>query len=194
MSLDAGARRWATGGPVGKHTAEFKQWVDSVREDAAALERVVASDQADKEARRLAAAGLSYLVMRMDLVPDWEPAVGVLDDVFVLRVCARLAASHGEDGLDDKAQVGLERLANQAERIEEFLGADLHARFKAYCGKLVDQTVRGRTAEAVVSDPAARQALFAEVDDDIGRMPVASFADAEAIAVKLKAYLEHKLK
>lgn len=179
---------------MSKHIAEFKQWVETVRDDVAALERVVASERAPKETRRLAAGALSYLVKRMDLVPDWEPAAGVLDDVFVLRVCARLAVGHGEDGLDDQAQVGLERLSNQAERIEAFLGADLYARLKRYCTGLAGEAVRGRTADAVVADADLRKALVAEVKDTVAAMPIDSFADAEAIAVKLKAYLEHKLK
>jgi uncharacterized membrane protein YkvA (DUF1232 family) len=178
---------------MSEHIAQFKSWVESLRDDVATLERVAATSSVSEDARAFATAGLNYLVQRMDLVPDWEPAIGVLDDVFVVRLCARLATQHPHGGLDDKTEMGLARLANHAERIEEFLGDELYTRLLAHCSKLDDKVVRGQSPRAIIADPAALARLKAEVAEDVDRLPVANFGDAEQIAVKLKAYLEHKL-
>jgi uncharacterized membrane protein YkvA (DUF1232 family) len=179
---------------MSQHIAAFKEWVETLREDVAALRRVVDTEAAAKDARKQAAAALNYLIMRMDLVPDWEPAIGVLDDVFVVRVCARLASQHDQEHFDDKTQVALARLGNQADRIEEFLGAELYGKLRAYCQKLAGEKVRERTPELVLADDNARKKLYAEVDEELQRTTAPAIADADATAVKLRAYLAHKLK
>ena len=172
----------------------FKEWVGTLREDVETLKRVVACADVNPEARRYAAAGLNYLVTRMDLVPDWEETVGVLDDVFVMRVLIRLAMQHQVDeGLDSQTLVEVGRLANEAETVEAYLGSELYARLRKHCAALVDQAVRERTPAEIVGERATREALFREVADEIKRLPAAAFSDPDAVAVKLKSYLQHKL-
>lgn len=174
--------------------ARIKEWVDSLRQDIETVKAVVASDAVDDDARKFAAAALNYLVTRMDLVPDWNPNIGVLDDVLVLRVCIDLASAYGlDETLDAATLVEVGRLTNDAEAIESFLGKELYARFRKHCARLSEQAVRGRTPESIVEDTDLRQALYGEVDDELLRMPAASFADPESVAVKFKAYLQHKL-
>lgn len=179
-----------------EHITLLKDWAVGWRDDIEALKRAVASDGGHQDLRRYAAAALSYLVTRMDLVPDWEPTIGLFDDVMVLRICASQAqrAAGSEDGLDHRTQVELARLANQAERIDAFLGADLAGKLRAHCDGLLTTEVRGRTPAAIVADEKARAQLFAEVDDALKAAPPVTVTDPDQATVRLKAYLGHKLK
>lgn len=176
------------------HIDVFKGWAETIRQDTDAWKALLESAKADVHARRLAAAALSYLVSRMDLIPDWNEGIGVLDDAMVLRVCAQLSQNQARGDLTAAAEVSLERMANEAERIGEFLGGPIYDRLRAHCAKLVDQPVRGRTAAQLVDDAAARAALYVELEDEIKRSVPVVISDPADAEVRLKAYLTHKLK
>ena len=81
-------------GPVSElseHIDVFKEWVRTLREDIETLKTVIENEKVDEDARKFAACALNYLVTRMDLVPDWEESIGVLDDAMVLRICITLS-------------------------------------------------------------------------------------------------------
>jgi uncharacterized membrane protein YkvA (DUF1232 family) len=175
------------------HIAALRSWVESFADDIETLKAVVDSEATPAGARKLAAGGLGYTVTRMDLVPDWNDTLGVLDDVMVLRTCLAAAGAEVDSGLPAKVSAAVGRLVNDADRIEEILG-EVYPRFKAYCARLADTAVRGRTPQQVVSDPEARGVLYEEIAEDLKRLPSASFSDSsEETVAKLRAYLHHKL-
>jgi uncharacterized membrane protein YkvA (DUF1232 family) len=178
---------------VAKHIETFKSWADTIVGDVAALKALVES-KAEPEARRLAAGALGYLVTRLDLVPDHEAGIGALDDVMVLRVCAQLASGHGTWTVPEEHEISLARMANEAERISDFLGAQSYDKLRAYAAKLSGTTVRGRTPGSIVSDEQARKTLFAEVDAEVQKTVPVVIKDPADAEVRLKAYLSHKLK
>ncbi len=182
--------------PMSSNQENFKEWISSIREDIELLEVIVSSEKVERAARRYAAAALNYLVMRMDLVPDWEESVGVLDDAMVIRVCVELASQNGLDsGLEEsKHIVAAGRLINEVKVVEEFLGKEMHENLRNYCIKLTDAEVRGRGTSTILKDKDERTKLFAEVEADLKRMPPADFDDMEALEAKFKSYLSHKLK
>jgi uncharacterized membrane protein YkvA (DUF1232 family) len=178
---------------VTKHIETFKSWSESIVSDVSALKALIEST-AEPEARRLAAGALGYLVTRMDLVPDWEGGIGALDDVMVLRVCAQLAAGHGLSAVAEPHEITLARMANEAERIADFLGPTAYDHLRSYASKLSGTAVRGRAPATILADEAARNALYAEVDDEIKKTVPVVIRDAEDAELRLKAYLTHKLK
>jgi uncharacterized membrane protein YkvA (DUF1232 family) len=178
---------------VAKYIETFKGWADTFREDVGALKSLLESDGADLEARKLAAGALSYLVTRMDLVPDFNEGIGVLDDVMVLRVIAQLASSHKLGALPSDADITLGRLQNEADHVAHFLGKELYDKFRVYCSKLADSAVRGRTPHQIVSEEAARSALYAEVEDEIKKSVPVVVSDPDDAELRFKAYLSHKL-
>jgi uncharacterized membrane protein YkvA (DUF1232 family) len=181
---------------LAEHFDAFREWVSTIRQDIAALEAIVASGAIDRDARLFAAAALNYLAARMDLVPDWEESIGVLDDVMVLRICVDLASQHGlDDGLEEAAHiVAVGRLVNEGKRIDAFLGAALSADLRKYCSRLTETSVRGRGCSTLVDKADQREQLLQEIEQDLKRMPAAAFEDPRALAVKFKSYLAHKLK
>lgn len=181
------------------HISALAEWARGWRADLDALKRALAADKAKTELRRYCAAGLNYVVSRMDLVPDWEPAVGLFDDLMVIRICAAqgldaVGPSEGDGGLDQPTSADLGRLANQAERIRDFLGDELFGKLRGYCDRQTREAVRGRTPDQLLSDEKARNQLFAEVDAAALRVGEVAVADEDQAAVRLKAYLSHKLK
>lgn len=179
---------------MAKHIETFKGWSESIVSDVAALKALIEAEGAETESRRLAAGALSYLVMRLDLVPDWEAGIGALDDVMVLRVCAQLAAGHGLAEVDEESEITLSRMANEAEQISAFLGRDTFDKLRQYCGKLSETPVRGRTPALAIADDTHRAALYAEVDEEIRKTVPVIIKDAADAELRLKAYLNHKLK
>ena len=176
------------------HIDVFKGWADTIHHDIDAFKALLESSQADASSKQLAAAALSYLVSRMDLIPDWNEGIGVIDDVMVLRVCAQLTQDHVRGSLPAAAEISLERMANEAEKIIGFLGGATYDKLRVYCAKLVDQPIRGRTPGHLADDAAARKALYGEIDDEIKRTVPIVINDPDDAEVRLKAYLTHKLK
>lgn len=176
------------------HIDVFKGWAETIRQDTDAFKALLESTKADASSKRLAAAALSYLVSRMDLIPDWNEGIGVIDDVMVLRVCAQLTQGHERGELPASAEISLERMANEADKIVAFLGGPISDRLRSYCAKLVDQPVRGRTPALLADDATARKALYSELDDEIKRTVPIVVTDPADAEVRLKAYLTHKLK
>jgi uncharacterized membrane protein YkvA (DUF1232 family) len=171
----------------------FKSWIDTMRADVEALRAVVETSDAEPGARKQAAAALSYLVSKMDLVPDWNSGIGFADDVMVLRVTALLVQNHDTGELPAAAAVSLGRMANEADAVREFLGAELFDKLRAYVAKLVEQTVRGRTPGVIVDDATARAALWREVGDELTKTAAIVLGDPVDAEVRLRAYLTHKL-
>lgn len=176
------------------HIDVFKSWADSIRQDTDAFKALLESPKADAGSRRLAAAALSYLVSRMDLIPDWNEGIGVIDDVMVLRICAQLTQGCDRGVLPTAAEISLERMANEADKITSFVGGALYDKLRAYCAKLVDQPVRGRTAAQIADDPAVRKTLYAEVDGELKRSVPIVVNDPADAELRLRSYLTHKLK
>lgn len=172
----------------------FKGWADSFRQDVEALKTILESDKADAESRRLAAGALSYLVTKLDLIPDHNEGIGIMDDIMVVRVMMQMATqAHQLGDLPTSAEVAIGRMTNEAERVSQLIGPALYDKLKLYCAKLGDTKVRGRTPQQIVDDPNLRKELYAEVEDELKRsVPVAVDDPAEA-ELRLKSYLQHKL-
>ncbi|HWO22786.1 MAG TPA: YkvA family protein [Kofleriaceae bacterium] len=175
------------------HIDVFKKWAETIRQDTEAYRVLLESGKADERCRHLAGAALLYQVSRMDLVPDWNEGIGVLDDVMVLRVCAQLTQTHERGPLATAAEITLERMANEADQIKEFLGETLYDKLRAHCARLAEQEVRGRTPARLVDDEDSRKAFYAELDAELKSSVPIVVADPKDAEVRLKAYLTHKL-
>jgi uncharacterized membrane protein YkvA (DUF1232 family) len=176
------------------HIEVFKSWAETIRQDIDAYKTLLESEQADERARRLAASALAYLCSKMDLIPDWNEGIGVIDDVMVLRVCAGLSQDHDRGSLPAATEASLDRMANQADKIKEFLGGPIYDKLKAHCARLTELKVRGSTTSEIITDEAARKKLYAALDEEIEKsVPIVinNPADAE---LRLKSYLTQKLK
>ena len=175
------------------HIEVFKSWADTIRQDVEAFKALLESTKADEKSRKLAGGALQYLVSKMDLIPDWNEGIGMIDDLMVLRVAAQLAHDLGRGDLPASAEVSFERLSNEAEKITAFLGGPIYDKLKAYTSKLGEQAVRGRTAAQLMEDAALRKTLYGELDEELTKTVPIVISDPADAELRLKAYLTHKL-
>ena len=176
------------------HIEVFKSWAETIRADIDALKALLESTKASDDAKQLAGGALCYLVSKMDLIPDWNEGIGVIDDVMVIRVCAQLSQGHERGELPTSAEVNLDRMANEADKISAFLGGGVYDKLKSYCAKLAGQNVRGRTPAQLAADPALRKAFYVELDDEIKKTVPIVINDPVDAELRLKSYLTQKLK
>jgi uncharacterized membrane protein YkvA (DUF1232 family) len=174
------------------HIDVFKGWAETIRADIDAFKALLESKKADTHSKKLAGTALLYLVSRMDLIPDWNEGIGVIDDVMVLRVAAQLSQGH-ERGIGTSHDAALDRMANEADKISAFLGPALYGNLKDYVTKLGDQAVRGRTPQQLIDEEPARKALWVELEDEIKKTVPIVVNDPVDAELRLKAYLTHKL-
>ena len=175
------------------HIDGFKAWAETIRQDTDAFKALLESTKADEKSRRLAASALQYLVSKMDLIPDWNEGIGVIDDVMVMRVCAALTQAHDRGALPTQADAALERMANQSEKISAFLGGPLYDKLKLYCTKLGETPVRGITVAQLLEEESARKSLYDALKEELEKTVPIVINDATDAELRLKAYLTHKL-
>ena len=175
------------------HIEQFKGWAESIRQDVDAFKALLESPKADAHSKKVAASALLYLVSRMDLIPDWTEGIGVIDDLMVLRVGAQLVQGHQHGDLATTAEIALDRMANEADKITAFLGGPLYDKLKSHVAKLSDQAVRGRTPVQLADDPTIRKPLYVELEDEIKKTVPIVVTDPADAELRLKAYLTHKL-
>lgn len=175
------------------HIDVFKSWADTIRQDIEAFKALLESTKADDKSRRLAGGALQYLVSKMDLIPDWNEGIGVIDDVMILRVAAQLAQDLGRGDLPASAEVSFERLANESDAISKFLGSSVYDKLKAYASKLGEQSVRGRTPAQLIEDAALRKTLYGELDEELQKTVPIVINDPADAELRLKSYLTQKL-
>jgi len=175
------------------HLDVFKSWAETIRQDIDAFKGLLESGKGDEKARKLAGGALNYLVSKMDLIPDWNECIGVIDDLMVLRVCAQLSQDHDRGPLPATAETNLERMANQAEKIAAFLGGPIYDKLKAYCAKLGEQKVRGATPSELMAEDDKRKSLYIALDEALEKTVPIVVNDPTDAELRLKAYLTHKL-
>ncbi|HTL39014.1 MAG TPA: YkvA family protein [Kofleriaceae bacterium] len=175
------------------HIDVFKSWAETIRQDIDAYKALLESGKAEEKARKLAGGALHYLVSKMDLIPDWNEGIGVIDDVMVLRVCASLSQDYDRGSLSGAAEASLERMANQSDKIKEFLGGPIYDKLKAYCAKLNELKVRNATPATLMEDEAARKSLYVALDEELEKTVPIVINDPKDAELRLKSYLTHKL-
>ena len=164
----------------------FDRYLKSLPEDALLLLDVVCDENQPEDMRRILAGGLNYLFKSLDLIDDGIEGLGYLDDAFVLRYVVGRAKEAG--ALPD----ALAALAQEAEVVTLVLG-DLSGRFYRFVSSLSDSVVRGRSVEAIVTDPVVCDELRGELAAWASRYEVPHFVADERGVIKLRAFLDAKL-
>ena len=67
------------------------QWSRSLRRELAVLRLAASDSRVPRSAKWLAAAAVAYAVSPIDLIPDFIPVIGHLDDLIIVPALAWLA-------------------------------------------------------------------------------------------------------
>jgi len=175
-----------------KYLDTFPTWLRSLGEDAEGLAALLEQDSVPEAAKEAVAGGLNYLFKSLDLVPDGIDDIGYLDDAFVLRVAAELAAREDTSDIDHEKLRVLNRLAEDCDLIREFLESD-YERLESYAKQLRKGAARGRAVSDIVSDAGTRDELLSDVRGFSRGYEPPSFAREEKNLIKLKAFFDAKL-
>lgn len=170
----------------------FNTWIDTLADDAGSLRAAAMADETPQDAKRLLVGGLSYLLRKIDIVPDYLTGVGVVDDAVILRTAAKLAVDAGLGSLEDGAATRLTELAKSLDAMGDYLG-DLQDKLVAFTEALPGETVRGRTADTVLDDESARQQFLRELKDELDGYEPKHIEDAERAARELLSFFKAKL-
>lgn len=174
------------------HLELFASWLRTLGEDVESMGHVVESREADASARQVIAGGLNYLFKSLDLIPDGIDDIGYLDDAFVLRTAAELALRQDVGALAADQLRDLNRLAEDADAIKDFLGGD-YARLEAYVTGLRKGASRGRTVQDILDDATTQSAFLSDLRGFARNYQAPPFAREEKNLVKLKAFFDAKL-
>lgn len=170
----------------------FNTWIDTLTDDAASLRDAAMADGTPQDAKRLLVGGLSYLLRKIDIVPDYLTGVGVVDDAVILRTAAKLAVEAGLGSLEDGAASRLSELAQSLDAMGDYLG-DLEDKLVAYVKDLPGETVRGRTADTVLEDKGVREQFLRELKDELSGYEPKHIEDAERASRELLSFFKAKL-
>jgi uncharacterized membrane protein YkvA (DUF1232 family) len=173
----------------------FAEWTETLPADVWTVFALMENEKIAQPGRRLLVGSLSYILTTLDLIPDHERA-GAVDDALVIRLACALASEHAADAsVGDSAK--LSRLANDEDEIKSALGEATFAKLRRYVVELADKTVRGRTAEHVISDAKVRAEMKRELEQAIRKLKPATVTDdkdGESLMLSVKSYLQMKLK
>jgi len=174
------------------HLELFASWLRTLGEDVESLGRVVESSEAAASSRQVIAGGLNYLFKSLDLIPDGIDDIGYLDDAFVLRTASELALRQDVGALGADELRALNRLAEDADAIKDFLGAD-YARLEAYVNGLRKGSSRGRSVSDILDDATTQSAFLSDLRGFARNYQAPPFAREEKNLVKMKAFFDAKL-
>lgn len=164
----------------------FGAWLITLADDTNLLADEAGADETPKTVRICLAGALNYLFKSLDLIDDGIEGLGFLDDAFVLRIACAQAKERGA------LPESLSHLAEQAGLVRAFLG-DLAFRMEKFVSSLESSTVRGRSVESIVNDPAVREELLGDVRGWASRYKAPHFVLDERGLVKLRSFLGAKL-
>ena len=170
----------------------FPGWLRSLGDDAEKLSGLITVERLPEAARQSIAGGLNYLFKSLDLVPDGIDDIGYLDDAFVLRVASDHALREDVSALAPEQLRGINRLAEEAHIVQQFLGKEF-ARFDAYVTGLRKAAARGRSIQDILHDDKAQTAFLSDVRGFARAYESPTFGREEKNLVKLRAFFDAKL-
>jgi uncharacterized membrane protein YkvA (DUF1232 family) len=170
----------------------FNDWINTLPQDARAMRAALEAEKTPREAKRHLVGGLSYILRKIDIVPDYLTGVGLVDDAAVLRIACQLAQQSGLGELSAELANPVEALAGATAPLESYLG-DLHPKLVEFVKALPDETVRGRTADKVLDDQEAYKQFMRELDDELNAYSPQAIADPDRAAREIKSFFKAKL-
>jgi len=175
-----------------KYLDTFPNWLRTLGTDAEEMAELLNVKGMPTDSLESITGGLNYLFKSLDLIPDGIDDIGYLDDAFVLRVSADLAAKEPMDAVDNDHTSTLTALSADCTLLREFLEDDYN-RLEAYVRGLRNGAARGRSVDDIVKDDSIRRDFLGDVQGFSKSYASPSFAREEKNLIKLRAFFDAKL-
>jgi uncharacterized membrane protein YkvA (DUF1232 family) len=144
----------------------INNWIETVPKDVDVMVEALQSSATPRESRTLLIGGLSYMLRKIDIIPDFLDGVGVVDDTLVIRVAAASAVELASGKLDWYLEDELSRLGQSLDSLRDYWG-DAYPGFEGYVKELLDGEVRACMADKIIDDEETYQQFLKEVKDAI---------------------------
>lgn len=164
-------------------------WVKNLAEDTQVMRRALDSSDITREAKRFILGGLSYMLRKVDIIPDYLGGIGVLDDAAVMRVTAKLALDAGVPNAD----VAFARLAADDTLVRE-LFADMYDTFVNYVRKLPEERIRNRNADHILDEEGCLEQFDRELEDEIRGYTPKPLGDNERTIREFRSFIKSKVR
>lgn len=144
----------------------LNHWIGTVSEDLELMLEGLQSSATPRESRLYIAGGLSYLLRKIDITPDYLGGLGVVDDAMVIRMAAASAVELGSGEMDWDIEEALSRLGQSLDALKTYLG-DIYPRLEAYVKELLDGEARRCAADKIIDDDEIYQQFLTEVEEAV---------------------------
>ncbi|HEY3360033.1 MAG TPA: DUF1232 domain-containing protein [Polyangia bacterium] len=173
----------------------FREFVRALPTDVHEVLLLAEDAKAPKPARRYAVAALNYLLLNLDLVPDWVPVLGLCDDAAILRLAMAAVAEQDLPDLAVGRVAAIGRLANEADAVRELVGVELAGALERYVAELCDREVLGRKPDRILADERTFGAWRGEIEAMLKaqRPDLKPWQDPDKLTRDLLSYLQTKL-
>lgn len=164
-------------------------WVKNLAEDTQVMRRALDSAAITREAKKFILGGLSYMLRKVDIIPDYLGGIGVLDDAAVMRVSAKLAMDAGVPNAD----AAFARLVSDDTLVRE-LFADMYDTFVNYVRKLPEERIRNRNADHILDEEGCLDQFDRELEDEIRGYTPKPLGDNERTIREFRSYIKSKVR
>jgi uncharacterized membrane protein YkvA (DUF1232 family) len=173
----------------------LRKFVQSYTHDVHDILQLAEDENLPRGARRQAIAALNYALMSLDLIPDWEPVIGVCDDAAILRVAMASLVDSDAGELPMEQMTTLGRLANEADTVHTILGDALYDALRRYVTQLGDLAILGRKPDMILADYRMFTAWKREIEGLLKefRPDLNPLEDPEKVVRDFLSYLRAKL-
>ncbi len=141
---------------------KLEAWVANLGEDTKVLRKALDSQGISRDSKKYILGGLSYMLRKVDIIPDYLGGIGVLDDAAVMRVSAKLALEAGVPAADDD----FKRLVDD-DHMTRLLFDNLYDGFVNYVKRLPDERIRNRNADHILDEAGCMEQFDRELEDEI---------------------------
>jgi len=141
---------------------KLEAWVANLGEDTKILRKALDSQGISRDSKKYLLGGLSYMLRKVDIIPDYLGGIGVLDDAAVMRVSAKLAVEAGMPNVDE----GIKRLISEDE-MTRLLFDNLYDGFVTYVKRLPEERIRNRNADHILDEAGCMDQFDRELEDEI---------------------------
>ncbi len=167
----------------------LEPWVMNLAEDSKTMRAALDSEGASREAKKFILGGLSYMLRKVDIIPDYLGGIGVLDDAAVMRVSAKLAIEAGLPEADE----AFRKLAGESE-LNVALFDNLFDGFVAYVKRLPDERIRNRNADHILDEEGCLEQFDRELEDEIRGYSPKPLGQNERTIREFRSFIKSKVR
>jgi uncharacterized membrane protein YkvA (DUF1232 family) len=165
------------------------EWVKNLAIDAKVMRATMDSAGVSREAKKYIIGGLSYLLRKVDIIPDYMGGIGVLDDASVMRIACMLALKEGAPSASDE----FKKLGQEAELVKVALEG-FYDKFEGYVINLPIEKIRNRNADTILDEPGSLDQFDRELEDETRGYRAKPLAQNTRTLRELKSFIKSKVK